>query len=148
MLNKFQSIFSKLNQPEQKLARNDLHLAYAALLVHAAYIDGSLADEEMKTIRRLLAEKYNLDESEITELITEAEKKEKHSVDLYSFTSILTSHLDQDGRKEIISMLWEIVLADNIIDNYEDHLVRRVSDLIGVSTRDRILLKKEVESKT
>ncbi len=147
MLNKIQTLFSKLKTPDVALAHNELQFASAVLLVHAAYVDGNAALEEMETIKRLLAEKYGLSDPEISELIKNAEEKDKHSADLYSFTRILTSHLDQDGRKEIISMLWEIVLADGVLDNYEDHLVRRVSELIGVSTRDRILLRKEVESR-
>ncbi len=147
MLKSIQSIFSKLNEPETSLSHNELQQASAVLLVHAAYVDGTAAPEEMDTIKKLLSEKYNLSGEEITGLIKDAEEKEQHSADLYSFTRILTSHLDQDGRKEIISMLWEIVLADGIIDNYEEHLVRRVSELIGVSTRDRVMLRKEVENR-
>ena len=148
MLEKVMTLFSKIqNENNEELGRDELKIASTALLVHAASIDGSVASSEMEEIRNILSNKYDLQSHEIDELINLASQREKDAVDLYSFTSILTKHLDQEGRKNIISHLWEVVLADDKIDIYEENMVRRVADLLGVSTRDRVLLKQIVETK-
>ena len=78
----------------------------------------------------------------------EAEAWEQESVDLYSFTSVLCRELDQEGRQRIVEMLWDIVLADGVLHEYEADLVSRGAELLGVSTRDRVRLRKIVESRT
>src|SRR6516164_4043961 len=67
---------------------------------------------------------------------------------LYSFTSALCRELDQEGRQRIVEMLWDIVLADGVLHEYEADLVSRGAELLGVSTRDRVRLKKIVENRT
>lgn len=149
MLKKIGQLFSQLNGEGAQgnaLTHSDIQVASAALLVHAVFVDGHGADEELSTLKDILAKKYNLSDADVTELLTEAEAQEKSAVDLYAFTRTLTSHLGQDGRKDIVRMLWQIILADGRIDEYESHLIKRVSELLGVSTRDRVLLRKEVEA--
>jgi len=74
--------------------------------------------------------------------------KAQEPVDLYSFTSVLCRELDQEGRQRIVEMLWEIVLADGVLHEYEADLVSRGAELLGVSTRDRVRLRKIVENRT
>ena len=51
------------------------------------------------------------------------------------------------GRKRIIEMLWEMAMADGVVHEFESNLVWRVSELLGVSARDRVTLKKLVASR-
>jgi uncharacterized tellurite resistance protein B-like protein len=74
----------------------------------------------------------------------EAVVREHESVDLYRFTSVLCRELDQDGRKRIVEMLWEVVMADGVVHEFESNLVWRAAELLGVSTRDRVILKQAV----
>ena len=55
--------------------------------------------------------------------------------------------LDQDGRQRMVEMLWEIVLADGVLHEFESNLMWRASELLGVSTQDRVRLRKLVESR-
>lgn len=149
MLQKIGRLFSQLGSEGisgNMLTQSDLQIASAALLVHAVFVDGHAAEEELQTLRTILKDKYDLSDRELEDLLTEARVQEKSAVDLYSFTRTLTSHLGQEGRKDIVRMLWQIVLADGQIDEYESHLLKRVSELLGVSTRDRVLLRQSVEA--
>ena len=74
-------------------------------------------------------------------------RAKSESVDLYQFTSVLCRALDQEGRKRIVEMLWEVVLADGVVHEFEANLVWRAAELLGVSTRDRVSLRKAVESR-
>ncbi len=120
-------------------------LAAAALMVRAMVIDGEATSEERQKLSDLLMNRFALTSGDAEKLIASASEKEHDAVDLYGFTSVLARDLDQAGRKAIVSMLWEMVLADGVIHEFENNLVWRVAELLGVSTRDRIVLRKQVE---
>lgn len=122
----------------------EMRIAAAALLVHAAGIDGRTEDAERRALASILVRRFQLDATETEQLIALATDREEQAVDLYGFTSALTPRLDQDGRKQIVEMLWEVVLADGEVDDYESNLVWRAAELLGVSTRDRVTLKQRV----
>ena len=129
------------------LREEELRLAAAALLVHAAVIDGQFDTEERNQLGALLQTRFDLDDGEARRLIREAEIREREAVDLYRFTSVLCSELDQDGRKRIVEMLWEMAMADGVVHEFESNLVWRAAELLGVSTRDRVLLRQAVASR-
>ena len=129
------------------LREEELRLAAAALLVHATAIDGEVAPEERRKLRALLQTHFGLGDDETRRLIREAEVREHDAVDLYRFTSVLCAQLDQEGRKQIIEMLWEIAMADRVVHEFESNLVWRVAELLGVSARDRVLMRKTVASR-
>ena len=136
------------DQRAEHLREEELQLAAAALLVHASLIDGRADPEERRKLKSLLQVRFNLGDDEFERILGEAKAWEQESVDLYSFTSVLCRELDQEGRQRIVEMLWEIVLADGVLHEYEADLVSRWAELLGVSTRDRVRLKKIVESRT
>ena len=74
-------------------------------------------------------------------------QEESESVDLFGFTNVLCRELDQDGRKRIVEMLWEVVMADGVIHEFELNLVWRTAELLGVSTRDRVTLRQAVAAR-
>ena len=131
----------------KRLRDEELQLAAAALLVHASVVDGHADLEEQRKIKSLLQTRFNLDDDEFNRILQEAEAWERDSVDLYSFTSVISRELDQEGRQRIVEMLWEIVLADGVVHEYEADLVSRGADLLGVSPRDRVRLRKLVEAR-
>ena len=73
-----------------------------------------------------------------------AEKSEHEAVDLYYFTSVLKRTLDDAGRHKVIEMLWKMAMADGVVHEFEENAVWRVAELLGVSSRDRILLRQRV----
>jgi uncharacterized tellurite resistance protein B-like protein len=127
------------------LREEELRLAAAALLVRASVIDGEVDPTERRTLKMLLQERFDLGGEEINRLLHEADRREHEAIDLYRFTSVLCRGLDQDGRKRIVEMLWEVVMADGVVHEFESNLVWRTAELLGVSTRDRVMLRKAVE---
>lgn len=139
--------FDRLTQNEARsgnLREEEMRLAAAALLVHAAVIDGEVAHEERRKLKALLQERFALGDEETRRLMREAEAREQEAVDLYRFTSVLCAGLDQEGRQRIIEMLWEMAMADGVVHEFESNLVWRAAELLGVSTRDRVRLRKIV----
>ncbi len=124
----------------------DYRVAAAALLVHLVSVDGVVEESEQRALQTILKNRYELNDSETQALIDIARERDNEAVDLYNFTSVLKRNLDEDGRAQIIEMMWELVLADGHIHEFEDNLVWRVAELLGVSRRDRIRLRKSVQA--
>ncbi len=131
-----------------QFADNDYRLAAAALLVHAAAIDGEMSESERGKLRAVLKQRFNLDDAATSELIEKATEAEHEAVDLYHFTHLLNRTLDEPGRARVIEMMWEIVYADGRRDELEDNLLWRAADLLGVSPRERIELRQRIAGET
>ena len=123
---------------------DDYRLSAAALLVHAACIDGSFAEVERKRLHALIKQRFELDDAAADELIDKATAVEQQAIDLYAFTAKLNRSLNEQGRARIIEMMWQIVYADGVITEFEDNLIWRAADLLGISRRERIALRARV----
>ncbi len=123
---------------------DDYRLAAAALLVHAAAIDGEMSQAERDKLRAVIKQRFTLDEAAASELIEKATAAEQEAVDLYHFTHLLNRTLNEPGRAKVIEMMWEIVYADGGRDELEDNLLWRAADLLGVSPRERIELRQRI----
>jgi uncharacterized tellurite resistance protein B-like protein len=127
-----------------QFAENDYRLAAVALLVHAAAIDGEISPRERDKLHAVVKQRFALDDASTDELIDMATRAEHEAVDLYHFTSLLNRTLDEEGRARIIEMMWQIVYADGRRDELEDNLLWRAADLLGVSPRERIELRRRI----
>jgi uncharacterized tellurite resistance protein B-like protein len=99
---------------------------------------------ERDKLRSVLKQAFTLDDAATEELIAKATAAEQESVDLYHFTHALNRALDEPGRARVIEMMWEIVYADGRRDELEDNLLWRAADLLGVSARERIDLRRRI----
>jgi uncharacterized tellurite resistance protein B-like protein len=123
---------------------NGYRLAATALLIHVISIDGEPSDIEKRKLHSLLESYFRLDPGTADRLIASATLVEGDAVDLYHFTSVIMRSLNEQGRLRIVEMMWELVYADGQVSEFEDNVVWRAADLLGVSSRDRIDLKHRV----
>ena len=149
MWERLTSIFAASGDKEAAGAPDEtaLRLATAALLVHASRIDGEEHADETERLSQLIRTRFELSAQQTADLVSKGREHDARAVDLYGYTRVLTEHLDPQGRADIVEMLWEIVLSDKVIDDYEAHLVWRVAELLRVSTRERVLLRKRVAAR-
>ena len=143
----FEALTRLFGRSEAPADLHDPKLAVAALLVHLAAVDGSMQEAEHKAIRGALMDYYDLDEASVDKLIRDAARRDAESVDFYKFTSGLT-RLDMDERIEIIRMMWTVVFADRKNHELEDNMVWRIAELIGVSSRDRTILRNQIRGRS
>ncbi|MDB5588972.1 MAG: TerB family tellurite resistance protein [Devosia sp.] len=139
----FEAITRLFQKPDDALSVHDPKLAVAALLVHLAAVDGQIKDEERKAIKGALQDHYDLDEAAVDRLVKDASLRDAESVDFYKFTSTLSS-LESEDRIEIVRMMWQVVFADKSNHELEDNMVWRIAELIGVSARDRTVLRNQI----
>jgi uncharacterized tellurite resistance protein B-like protein len=123
---------------------NDYRLAAAALLVHAARVDGQFDAAERDKLRALVKQRFQLDDADTDELLAEATAVEHEAIDLYQFTARLNRTLDEKGRARVIEMMWQIAYADGSVSEFEDNLIWRAADLLHVPRRERIALRNRV----
>ena len=122
----------------------DYRLAAAALMVHVAGIDGKVSDVERAKVHAVIKQHFKLDDVATDELVAEATEVEQKSIDLYQFTARLNRSLDETGRARVVEMMWQIVFADGGVTEFEDNLIWRAADLLGVSRDERIALREQV----
>lgn len=132
---------------ERHFDESDFRLAATALLIHVISLDGAPSDNEKHKLHKLLENRFQLDPETADQLIRDATVVEGEAVDLYHFTSVIMRSVDEVGRLRIIEMMWELVFADGHVSEFEDNVVWRAADLLGVSSRDRINLKHLVEGR-
>jgi uncharacterized tellurite resistance protein B-like protein len=151
MLDSLRNFLSELTGGEKHPARfepNDYRLAAAALLIHASTIDGNMTGTEREKLHALVKSRFALDDAATEELIDVGTLAENEAVDLYRFTSLINRTLDEAGRLGIVEMMWEMIFVDGRVNEFEDNLMWRVADLLGVSSRDRIALRRRVAGET
>jgi uncharacterized tellurite resistance protein B-like protein len=147
MFKSFRDFISEFVDGEKhpsQFAGEDYRLAAAALLVHAAAIDGEMLPSERDKLHTVIKRGFDLDDAATDELVDKATAAERDSVDLYHFTQALNRALDEPGRARVIEMMWEIVYADGRRDELEDNLLWRAADLLGVSPQERIELRRRI----
>lgn len=148
MLDKLRHFISDVVSPagheNRTFADNDYRLAATALLIHVISLDGEPSETEKRKLHALLEYRFDLDPGMADKLIADATQVEGEAVDLYHFTSVIMRSVNEEGRLRIIEMMWELVFADGNVSEFEDNIVWRAADLLGISSRDRLNLKHRV----
>lgn len=143
-MTKLQTFFNQyLTEKEQNETplEHRLQLASAALMVEMVHADEDVTAEEEKQIRLLIKQRFELSETEIEDLIDLAHNEKHEATDYYAFTSLLNTHYTQQQKIKLVQDLWHLAYADNHLDKYEEHLLRRLADLLHVPHLDFIRTK-------
>lgn len=148
MLTKLQQFFQQYlvdNENQAEALEHRLQLATAALMVEILYADEKVTAEEDKRLRSLLKKRFVLHRNEIEALIELAHTEKHQATDYYAFTSLLNTHYTQQQKARLIEDLWHLAYADNELDRFEEHLIRRLADLLHVPHRDFIRGKLQAQ---
>lgn len=148
MFDAIKNFVSDLANGDKEAGDRDLRIATAALLVHAATTDSGMSAAERDQLRNLLKQRFELDDAAADELIEQAAEADEKAVDLYHFTRQIDDRLDGNARLRMIEMMWTIAYADGAVSAFEDNLIWRVADLLGVSSTERIALRHRVAAQS
>jgi uncharacterized tellurite resistance protein B-like protein len=111
---------------------HQLRLACAALMIEVLYADHSIGQGELDTLRQVLQENFELEKNEADRLIELAEEERAEATDYYQFTSLINEFYTQQQKRELVTRLWQMAYADHSVHKFEEHLVRRLADLLHV----------------
>lgn len=123
-----------------------LHMAACALLVYVSMSHEGFDPRERAAIVQGLQQHFPLSKDRAEHVLKRAITFEKNAIDLHSFTRVINMHLEQEGRQDIVKFLWQVAYADNELDNLEEDAIKKIADLLGVHTRERVRLKQEVQA--
>lgn len=118
-----------------------LQLATAVLLVEVMRSDASFGATERVAVFAALREQFVLTAGEVTALVDMAEEAARDAHDLHAFTSKLNAQLDPPQKARIVQYLWQVAYADGHLDGHEQHVMRKIADLLYVSHGDYIAAK-------
>lgn len=127
------------SEPEDDVS--EIRLAAAVLLVEIARADAGEDEAERELAERLLKQHFELDEVQVQQLMDLASARADESISLFEFTNRLKDALEESQRGDIVEMLWDVVYADGAVDRYEEHLMRRIAELLYVTHSEFIRRK-------
>ena len=128
--------------PEEQLA-----LAATALMIQLARVDNEEDPRELAAIMRSAKEIHGLSEEDSTELLQVAHAEADKATSLYEFTGYLNDHLNHDEKQALLTDIWSVALADEHVDKYEEHLIRRIADLFHLNHREYIECRLRAENR-
>ena len=146
----FEALKALFAQPRGEAKRqgpfsdDDFRLAAAALLVRVATVESGKLANKRANLHAVIKRRFHLDDTSTARLIEQATEADSRAVDLYNFTSRLTRSLDDEGRRRIVEMMWEIVHAGGPVGDLEQNFVWRAADLLGVPARERIAARRRI----
>lgn len=121
-----------------------LELATAALIFELMRADESIDERESVALAQVLKQTFDLDDGALQEVIMLAEEQSRVSTSLFEFTSAVNASYTYEQRVQLIENMWRVAFSDASLDRYEEHMIRRIADLIYVNHSDFIRTKLKV----
>ena len=140
-MNFFKKIFLTEESGDPTIDDKTSTKACIALLLETSMADEILDESELMALKNTLQKDFQINENEINELIDLAKENVEDSTSLYEFTRDINDNFDAAERVKLIESMWKIAYADGNIDKYEEHIIRKVSNLIYVAHSDFIKAK-------
>jgi uncharacterized tellurite resistance protein B-like protein len=137
----FEQLRQRLHDAPHPTTAEDRLRAAAVLLLELARADAEHHPAELAELRAGLAREFGVPEATLDSLLADAEARAKASVSLFEFVQTLNRAMTQDEKRALLGLLWRVAYADGRIEANEEHLLRRLSDLLHLSHGDFIRAK-------
>jgi uncharacterized tellurite resistance protein B-like protein len=118
-----------------------IELATAALLVEVVRLGGEIKPVEHEVVLRAVRGKFGLTAIEAEALVRLAEEQSREATDHYQFTSLINKRFSQAQKQQVVELMWQVAYADSELSPYEQHVIRKIADLLYVPHRAYIAAK-------
>lgn len=129
-------------------AEHETQLATAALLIEMTRADRAVTEGERRAVEQALREVFALGEEETRELVRLAELELQDSASLFQFTHLIDKAFPLQRKIAVVEMLWLVAYSDSCKDHHEEHLVRKIADLLHVPHSAFIKARHKAEART
>ena len=146
MINKIKEFFNKKTQEAEDNSHSVLNVATAALLIEVMTIDGNMDQEEMDSVKSNLSSILELSDDEIQELIDLSQEEVSDATSLYQFTKEINANFELQQKLDLMTALWQVALADDYLDKYEESILRKIADLIHLRHSEYIECKTKART--
>ena len=137
----FEQLKSIVNRHEPAADEHALARAAAVVLLEMAAADDQSDPAEIVIVHQAMRDAFGLDGDELEELVDEAHALRRQAVSMHDYTRSLRTGLPRDTRDELVEWLWRVAFADGRLDRFEEQLLRRLADLLGVPHEEFIRRK-------
>ena len=138
---------NKKNVKLNDISSDNKNLLVACILIEGAKSDDLLLDEEVNSIKKILSTKLNLENNDVEILFSKALSEVNSSVEIYSLTRDIKNKFSHEQILELFEDLWEIIIIDEFIDDYEAALMSKLSGLLGITSKESSDAKNKVLNK-
>ena len=146
MLQSLRNIFSNNSNQNQADDNKDIDIL-AGLMIEAANTDGNVSQDEVNKISFSLINVFKEHPKDVEEALFKALNDKNNSRSLYFYTSKLNKSFAHEKKILLIEVLWEVILADNAIHDFESNLLRRLAGLLYISDIESGNAKKRANDK-
>lgn len=137
----FEQLKSIVNRHEPAADDHALARAGAVVLLEMAAVDDRFDAAELDVVHQAIERAFGIEGAELDELVAEAKTLRRQAVSLHDYTRGLRTGLPRSSRDELVGWLWKVAYADGSIDRFEEQLLRRLADLLGVPHEEFIRRK-------
>ena len=141
-----QAFSAQSDSPAER--EHGLNLIAAALMMEVARADFREDVIESERIFELLKKEFSLTPEEAELLMSRATQEVDESVSLYEFTRVINDKLSQQEKAQVIRLMWQVAFVDQHLHRYEDHLIRKVAELVYLPAAEMLRLRQEAEEES
>ncbi len=131
MLNILKNFFDSKDRDESDI-NNNLELL-CGLMIEAANTDGVIDQNEKEKINSVLVNVFNESPDDVINILNKAIENRDNSKSLHFYTSKINKEYSEEKKLLLLEILWEIVLSDGKLHDYESSLIRRLAGLLYIS---------------
>jgi uncharacterized tellurite resistance protein B-like protein len=131
LLHSLKNLFKKSDEILDS-ENTDLHIL-CGLMIEAANIDGNIDQNEVNYISKILIETFHEKPKDVEIELTKCLKEINEHKSLHYFTSKINRLFSEEKKLLLLQILWEIILEDGQVHDYESNLIRRLSGLLYIS---------------
>jgi uncharacterized tellurite resistance protein B-like protein len=142
----FNQHLGRKSEGEDESTVDKFQLASAALLIELCKADQTIDEAETATLLKILKEKFSLPEEALNELMQLAQQEADEAISVYQFTSLINDEYSYSEKTRLLQNMWEVAFADGNLDRYEEHLIRKVAELMYITHSDFIKTKINVKN--
>jgi len=149
MFNKLKEFFTLLSEEGESMeqAELSLELSCAVLLCEVVRADEEFTEQEQDKLSLLLSKQFSLSDDEVIIIVEKALHLSENASDFYQFTSKLNQHYSLEQRIKIVALLWQIAYADGELASIEEHIIRKIADLLHLRHDEYIATKINAQDK-
>ena len=118
-----------------------IQVATAALLVEMLRMDHEIEPAERDAVLRAVRSKFALSVAEADQLFALAEAESRQATDYFQFTSLINRSFTQPQKLRVVELMWQVAYADTTLSAHEQHVLRKVAELLHVPHGDYIAAK-------
>ncbi|QSP94336.1 TerB family tellurite resistance protein [Marinobacter salinisoli] len=147
MIEQLKKLFAAPEPQAQKPDAHQLAIASTALMLQLSRIDRDQDDRELQTIIECAVAEHQVSRDEAEAILEDALSHADDATSLYEFTGQINEHFDQEAKQALLVNIWQVAFADGRIDKYEEHLIRRMAELLHLNHREYMQARHSAEAK-